>query len=87
MGGLGGCGEGELCFYLNVWMHSAIIHPPTHPPIHNRNISALYNTAKRELGRKDGEVAALREKVRVMTKQAQHQRGGGGGERGGREGR
>lgn len=37
-----------------------------------RNASALYRTAKREVGRKDGEIAALREENRDLRQQLGH---------------
>lgn len=37
-----------------------------------RNASSLYRTAKRELGRKDAEIAGLREQVRAVQQQQQH---------------
>jgi len=45
------------------------------------NNSSLYNTAKRELGRKYAELVSLREQVRALGKQLQGGGGGGGGGR------
>lgn len=53
-----------------------------------RNASALYRTARREVGRKDAEIAALREEVRGLRAggggqgQGQQQVGGHGGQAG-----